>query len=471
MMEQEGPGGSGGDAGHDDPLQAVWQSVESIVAPGRPQPPPQQQPSSQQLSQQQPSQQLSQPSQQLPGQLPPQQPPGGPEAQGAPGAREAQGSPRVREWQSAPGVLERQSAPEHRPVCQEPAPAREWAPAPEPAPAPERRPAGAEPAPPLGGPFGESAGEPVGELLGEAVSALGEPRHSGKRPPSYAPVPQGLPSAGEGPAAAVLPDIVVDGAAYGPLTVRAASVRGDSHRYLGEPRQDALCVTRIGTPGTGEMLLLAVADGVGSAARSHVGSNQVCRLATVYLDRVAQALLSALRADDLPAFTELADEAVGRIAVLLADLAMHENQKPEAYATTLRVLLVPLDPAVRTRGFLAVGDGGTALLRAGAWHLDVTKEEDPDGSGMIDTRTAALPLTRTAVARLLAPAMPGDVLVLCTDGLSTPLAGDQEMRDFLRAAWGGGAVPGPVDFLWQTQFRVKSYDDDRSAVVLWEGPA
>ncbi|MFI6963613.1 protein phosphatase 2C domain-containing protein [Streptomyces sp. NPDC050255] len=306
----------------------------------------------------------------------------------------------------------------------------------------------------------------------QPVPQLGDPRHSGRRPPSYAPVPQGLRSAGEDPAAAVLPDIVVDGAAYGPLTVRAASVRGDSHRYLGEPRQDALCVTRIGGPDSGELLLLAVADGVGSAARSHVGSNEVCRHAAVYLDRVAGELLGALRSADLAAFTALADEAVGSIAVLLADLAHREGQhRPEAYATTLRILLVPLDPAVRTRGFMAVGDGGTALLRSGAWHLDITQEEDPEASGMIDTRTAALPLARTAVTRLLGPAVPGDVLVLSTDGLSTPLSGDQGMRDFLGEAWGTGTVPGPADFLWQSQFRVKSYDDDRSVVVLWECPA
>jgi serine/threonine protein phosphatase PrpC len=263
----------------------------------------------------------------------------------------------------------------------------------------------------------------------------------------------------------------VDGAAHGPLTVRAASVRGDSHRYLGEPRQDALCVTRIGTPETGELLLLAVADGVGSAARSHVGSNEVCRLAPFYLHEAAEELLSALRAADLPAFTKQANEAVDRIAVLLTDLAMRERQRPEAYATTLRVLLVPLDPAVRTRGFLAVGDGGTALLRSGVWHLDVTEETEADASGMIDTRTAALPLARTAVTKLLTPALPGDVLVLSTDGLSTPLSGDQEMRDFLNEAWGSGTVPGPADFLWQSQFRVKSYDDDRSVAVLWEDPA
>ncbi|MET7366017.1 protein phosphatase 2C domain-containing protein [Streptomyces sp. NPDC005566] len=302
-----------------------------------------------------------------------------------------------------------------------------------------------------------------------APPTLGEPAHSGRKPPMYPPIPQQLPSAGADPAAAVLPDIVVDGADHGALSVRAASIRGDSHRYLGEPRQDALCVTRIGSPGTGELLLLAVADGVGTAARSHIGSNEACRLAAAYLDRAAERLCAVLAAGDGAALAELADAVVGEIAVLLADHARSSSHDPAAYATTLRVLLVPLDPAIRLRGFFAVGDGGTALLRAGRWLLDITEAQGPEGSGVIDTRTDALPLARTAETSLIGPAAPGDVLVLSTDGLSTPLAGEPEMREFLAAAWGSGTVPGPADFLWQAQFRVKSYDDDRSTIVLWEG--
>ncbi|MFD5520537.1 protein phosphatase 2C domain-containing protein [Streptomyces sp. NPDC127066] len=303
-----------------------------------------------------------------------------------------------------------------------------------------------------------------------SVPVLGAPLHSGPKPPLYAPEPRELPSVREDPTAALTPDMVVDGAGYGPLTVRAASVRGDSHRYQGEPRQDSLAVVRLGAPGPDGLLLLAVADGVGSAARSHVGSQEACRLAAMELDAVSAELSETVRAGDRPGFAALVDTAVGRVATLLAHRAREHGDDPAAYATTLRALLVPLDPRVRTRGFLAVGDGGTALLRAGEWNLSLTDPEH-DGDGMIDTRTAALPHGHRARALLLAPALPGDVLVLCTDGLSTPLAGDAGMRDFLGSGWGRGAAPAPADFLWQLQYRVKSYDDDRTAVVLWEaGP-
>ncbi|MFG3369985.1 protein phosphatase 2C domain-containing protein [Streptomyces sp. NPDC090032] len=302
-----------------------------------------------------------------------------------------------------------------------------------------------------------------------AVAALGAPAHSGPKAPSYPPVPQGLPAVAGDLAAAVLPDIVLDGAAYPGVTVRAASVRGDSHRYAGEPRQDALCVTRIGGDEQGgELLMLAVADGVGSAPRSHVGSNEACRLAARYLDR-STSLHEAIRTADAEGFQRAADNVVRQIGNLLGDLALQHDERPDALATTLRILLVPLDPRIRTRGFLAVGDGGAALLRRGFWHLDFMGDADGGKDGdVIDTRTAALPRARTAVTRLIHPAQPGDVIVLSTDGLSSPLAGDAGMRDFLKEAWTGAEVPAPADFLWQFQYRVKSYDDDRTAVVLWE---
>ncbi|WP_240926215.1 protein phosphatase 2C domain-containing protein [Streptomyces sp. JB150] len=276
-----------------------------------------------------------------------------------------------------------------------------------------------------------------------------------------------MPSIRTDPTSALVPDMVVDGAAHEALTVRAASVRGDSHRYHAEPRQDSLAVTRIGEPGPDELLLLAVADGVGSAARSHVGSQQACRLAALSLDMAAADLAGALREADAERFARTANSALRRVATLLAHQAQERGDDPGAYATTLRILLAPLDPTVRVRGFLAVGDGGTALLRDGRWYLGIT-DPDPDGDGMIDTRTAALPHSDRAQAQLLGPAQPGDVLVLCTDGLSTPLAGDPGIREFLARAWGAGSVPAPADFLWQVQYRVKSYDDDRTAVVLWE---
>ncbi|MFF0450093.1 protein phosphatase 2C domain-containing protein [Streptomyces sp. NPDC004609] len=307
----------------------------------------------------------------------------------------------------------------------------------------------------------------------------GGPLHIGARPPSYPAKPLGLPSVREADLlAATLPDTVLDGAEIGTLTVRAVSVRGDSHRWHGECRQDAVGVSRLGPtvpPGAGRgggtaqsgLLLLAVADGVGSAPLSHRGSHHAVRLLARYLDRVAEELAAALRGRDEAAFSALADTAVANTA---AELRQLTEGPGTAYATTLRALVVPLDPDVTARGFLAVGDGGLFRLRDRSWqHLDAPGT--PGGAAVIDTRTAALPDAFSGVtAGLLPPSEPGDVLVLCTDGFSGPLTGERELREQLAEQWGHSApVPELSDFMWQVQTRVKSYDDDRSAVCLWEG--
>lgn len=118
-------------------------------------------------------------------------------------------------------------------------------PAPEPAPAPT---ATAAPAP----------------TPAPAVTPTPTP-HVGSRPPTYGPEPTLLPAADPERVASVVPDIALDGAQYPGLTLRAASVRGDSARYRGEPRTDALLVTRFGDTQDG--LLLAV---LGSRARRRV---------------------------------------------------------------------------------------------------------------------------------------------------------------------------------------------------------
>lgn len=335
---------------------------------------------------------------------------------------------------------------------------------PPPAPAAPAAAPAAPPAPPVPPLPPAPAGPPA-----PAVAVLGSPAHAGRRAPSYPPVPQGRPRMTDDTlAAAVVPDIVLDGAAHGALTLRTASVRGDSHRYLGEARQDSVMTAHLGEKGSGELLAVAVADGVGSQPLSHLGSQHACQRALQVLGVRAQEVFETLAAGREDLFADLARQTAAHVGDHLVERAGPRGLAPVTYSTTLRVLVVPLDPAVRTRGVFTVGDGGTALLRDGSWDLAPGEGgQEKDEGRVIDTRTAALPMSRSVSARLL-DTLPGDVLVVSTDGFSSPLAGEPEMRAFLTGAWGGGA-PEPADFLWQFQYRVKSYDDDRTAAVLWEG--
>ncbi|MGW1532290.1 protein phosphatase 2C domain-containing protein [Streptomyces aureus] len=309
------------------------------------------------------------------------------------------------------------------------------------------------------------SGEPTTELR------RGIPAHVGTRPPTYPPHPLGRPSLRDGDEfAAFSPVVVLDGARIGPLTVRAASVRGDSHNWEGGCRQDSMVVTRIGPPEA-EMLLLAVADGVGSARHSHVGSYSLSRMAAVHLDREAESIHAALCVRDSSELRALATKAVALAAAELrpgwARSAQHKSRPyaDEDYATTLHVLLVPTDARLRDRVLCSVGDGGLFVLRDGRW-----EDGDPDvGEGLLDTRTEALPHAYRTVKTSLVRTLPGDVLLLGTDGITNPLAQkDPEFARRLADAWGGPEVPSMSDFLWQAQTRAKSYDDDRTVICLWE---
>ncbi|MFJ4793200.1 protein phosphatase 2C domain-containing protein [Kitasatospora purpeofusca] len=323
------------------------------------------------------------------------------------------------------------------------------------------------PAPAGGTPVGGApAADPV--VRPPSFRTPGPLAHVGRKAPAYPAEPTDIPAVRGGDLyGGLLPDTVVDGGRFGPVTVRAASVRGDSHRYAAECRQDAALVVR-----AGGLLLVAVADGVGSQPHSHHGSNGIVRLLAKHVLPNADTLLDLLRTGSAADFTGLTDRLVAAAAEELAQEAERFGHPPKTWSTTLRALLVPADPEVPARGFLAVGDGGLLRLRADGWENLDADGDGGDGTGtLISTRTDCLPEAyRLVRSALITDTRPGDVLVLCTDGLALPLVKEPELREFLGGRW-GREVPGLAEFLWQAQVRVRSYDDDRSVVCLWEAPA
>ncbi len=299
----------------------------------------------------------------------------------------------------------------------------------------------------------------------------GVPTHVGNRPPSYPPRPLRCPSVRDRDGfAAFSPAVLLDGAEVGRLTIRAASVRGDSHNWEGSCRQDAMTVTRIGPPEA-EMLLLAVADGVGSAALSHIGSYRATRQTAEVLDQEAESVYLALCAQNEGELCGIGNKAVARATEKLRvgwELLARQENRPYAdqdYATTLHVLLVPTDARIRERVLFSVGDGGLFVLRGGRWNPGSPSED----GGVLDNRTEALPHAYRSVKASLLHSAPGEVLLLGTDGITNPLTQkDPAFAQHLAAAWGGPEIPSLSDFLWQAQTRAKSYDDDRTVICLWE---
>ncbi|MEV8593089.1 protein phosphatase 2C domain-containing protein [Streptomyces sp. NPDC052012] len=314
----------------------------------------------------------------------------------------------------------------------------------------------------------------------------------GSRPPTYDPEPTALPAADPDRLEDLVPDTVLDGARYGACTLRAASVRGDSARYRGEPRRDALLTARFGS-GEQALVLVAVATGARTAPEAHRAAAEACRWIGRAVGRsharLVEDLRAARRGDLKSGLHRLTDRSLGRLRASAAE----QGLEPEAYAATLRCLLLPADPDCRTRVFFGVGTGGLFRLRDGAWQdiepqvTEVKGEpvvgfgsppsETPEGDRL--TMDLGIPTPpspyepapepprepfrfRTSVAR------PGDTLLMCGAGLADPLRGEEELRDHLADRWSRPEPPGLAAFLADTQVRVKGYADDRTAAAVWE---
>lgn len=282
---------------------------------------------------------------------------------------------------------------------------------------------------------------------------VGEPGVVGGGPPTYGAEPTAWPEADPDGLDGLVPDTVLDGAAYGPLTLRAAAVRGDSARYRGQPRRDALLTARFGT-GDDALLLVAMASGARAADDAHKAAQDAVGWIAGAVGRsrarLADDLRHARRGSLKSGLHRLTDRCYGRLRARGEDLGLDEG----SYTASLRCLLLPVDPECRIRLFFGVGDGGLFRIRDGEWQdldLGIAAEE------------ATVPFRFRATV-----AQPGDALLMCSAGLAEPLRGEPALAAHLAGRWGGGRVPGLAAYLADAQTRVKGYADDRTAVTVWD---
>ncbi|MFF2199772.1 protein phosphatase 2C domain-containing protein [Streptomyces sp. NPDC058145] len=356
-------------------------------------------------------------------------------------------------------------------------------------PAPPETPPAVPPVPPAPPPPAYAA--PLPPAVPSPPSALD---HVGSGPPTYDPEPTALPLADPDELAEQVADTALDGAQYGTCTLRAVSLRGDSARYRGEPRRDALLTARFGT-GEQALVLVAMATGARAAPSAHRAAAEACRLIGRAVGRshgrLVEDLRAARRGDLKSGLQRLTDRSLGR---LRADAA-ERGLDPEEYTPGLRCLLLPADPGCRIRVFFGVGEGGLFRLRGGEWQ-DIepsvpsggTTGEPVVGFGSVPAETPegdrltmdfGIPVPPSPFEPAPEPprepfrfrasvARPGDVLVMATGGLAEPLRGEPALCAYLARRWSGRTPPGLAAFLADAQVRVKGYADDRTAAAVWE---
>ncbi|MFF0188813.1 protein phosphatase 2C domain-containing protein [Streptomyces sp. NPDC005244] len=329
-------------------------------------------------------------------------------------------------------------------------------------------------------------------------SALSVPRqptavgHVGSGPPTYDAEPTALPPTDPDELDDLVADTVLDGARYGTSTLRAASVRGDSARYRGEPRRDALLTARFGS-GEQALVLVAMATGDRATPGAHRAAAEACRWIARAVGRsharLSDDIRAARRGDLKSGLHRLTDRSLGKLRASAAE----QGVEPEEYTAGLRCLLLPADPECRTRVFFGVGAGGLFRLRDGEWQDIEPRVAEATGDAVVgfgspphetpggDRLTMDLGITTPPSPYEPAPrpprppfrfrasiARPGDTLLLCTGGMAEPLRGEPELAEYLTTRWSEGEPPGLAAFLADSQVRVKGYADDRTAAAVWE---
>lgn len=347
-----------------------------------------------------------------------------------------------------------------------------------------------EPEPALAPGPGAPHGLPADPAATDATDDRPAVGHLGDRPPTYDAEPAALPSATSENLDGLGPDTVLDGARYGTYTLRAASVRGDSARFRGEPRRDGLLTARFGAAESA-LVLVAVAGGRRAGEAAHLAAADACRwiggaVARSHI-RLSEDIRAGRRGDLKAGLHRLTDRTYGKLRARAAELGV----EPDAYTASLRCLLLSADPDCRTRVFFGVGSGGLFRLRDGLWQdlepfvpdggtpqpgdeqeegadgdrltmdLQIAAPSSPNAEG--PARPAAEPFRfRASVAR------PGDTLLLCSNGLAEPMRGEAALPGELAERWGSAGPPGLPAFLADTQLRIKGYADDRTCAAVWE---
>jgi serine/threonine protein phosphatase PrpC len=246
-----------------------------------------------------------------------------------------------------------------------------------------------------------------------------------------------------------VPDTALDWLETPTASMRAVSARGRLHRHLGEAREDSFALAE-----TEGHLVLAVADGVGNAPASHVGSAIAARMAVLSPGTVLPALMAS------ESGTETLD--LRDVSAALAFVAADREIPPLAVSTTLLLAAIrPPDPGTgETRVTLVqLGDSLAFRLRSRVWER-LGPSAPQDEEDVKSTATVALPehtqaLIWTDVFR------PGETLALTSDGVSEAMAGNVDYAASLALLWESTA-PAPNDLLRVIDATVKSYDDDRT---------
>lgn len=255
------------------------------------------------------------------------------------------------------------------------------------------------------------------------------------------------------------PDTIGDAWSCDDFTVRMACVRGYSHRYQGLPRQDDAEVAF--SPRSGAVIF-AVADGVSSATKAHLGARVACE-AGVYATRRE---LSTGGGVDWAAVLEA---VVGRM-FKVAGATLGQKRPAEQTVLNLMATTLVVGYAIRAETgpvaeLVQVGDSSAWLLRRGQYR-SVLAEKHHRRQAVISSAVTPLPRLPDRIRPVTVDLPDDGVLLIGTDGFGDPLGDGDGQVGRLFADW--LATPPPATALAHLlDFSRETFDDDRTLLAIW----
>ncbi|MGP4002732.1 protein phosphatase 2C domain-containing protein [Streptomyces sp. 8N706] len=258
------------------------------------------------------------------------------------------------------------------------------------------------------------------------------------------------------------PDTICDGWSTDELTVRVASVRGYSHRYRGSPREDDVAVAVHQPTGT---LVFAVADGVSSAAQSHLGATLACRTA---VDNILEQLDSGAAAVDWEqTVRNAAYQLIMRITGGRKPTADEVQEAERQFATTLVAgTLVAQRHGVPRLSLVQVGDSSAWVLRGDGRVVALLESKYSAPGELVSSAVEPLPRVPKQVEARVGELPPDAVLLVGTDGFGDPLGdGTGQVAELFA---GHLRTPPPARALAHLlDFSRETFDDDRTLLAVW----
>jgi hypothetical protein len=213
--------------------------------------------------------------------------------------------------------------------------------------------------------------------------------------------------------------------------------------------------------GTGTVVF-AVADGLSSATAAAVGAAEACRAAVW---AIHAQLDEGRPGHDFPAVVWYAVETLHRQAAAMLRQEPDLAQVEELVATTLVAGTARPGAEGIEIALFRVGDSG-------AWALDLALPRfhplfsmKTEGD-VVATSVTALPRVPQKLEQWFGKLVPGQVLLVGTDGFGDPL-GDGDGQVGALFAEHLAAPPSPLWLAHLLDFSRETFDDDRTLLALW----